>query len=114
MDEMHQSTLLGNRINTTVVNLEREHCTRRIDRSTPFGNPYRLETEGGIYTPKQSIEAYREWFHSRIAKDASFREAVEGLRGEALGGWRSPRDSHGQVIVEYLEGPTEPSLGSSR
>jgi hypothetical protein len=73
-----------------------------IDRSTRFGNPFRLEKDGGGYTREGSIEAYRVWFTEQL-EDNEFREAVEDLRGETLGCWCKPKACHGDVLLEYLE-----------
>jgi predicted RNA-binding Zn-ribbon protein involved in translation (DUF1610 family) len=88
---------------TTLVNMGstgREGVTP-IDRSTQFGNPFRLEKDGGDYTREGSIEAYRVWFAEQL-EDDEFREAVEDLRGETIGCWCKPKACHGDVIVEYL------------
>lgn len=89
---------------TRLVNLNRaqDECTRRIDRSTRFGNPFRLEKDGGEYTREESIRHYRLWFAHRIGTDPAFRAAVEELRGEVLGCWCKPNACHGDVILEYL------------
>lgn len=93
---------------TELVNMSthgREGVTK-IDRSTRFGNPFRLEKDGGDYTRQESVEAYREWFQEQL-EDPVFREAVESLRGETLGCWCVPEACHGEVILEYLEGEQE-------
>ena len=88
---------------TRLVNMSdhgREGVTP-IDRSSQFGNPFRLEKDGGDYSREGSIEAYREWFAEQL-EDDEFRAAVEDLRGETIGCWCKPKACHGDVIVEYL------------
>jgi hypothetical protein len=75
----------------------------KIDRSTRFGNPYRLKKDGGDYTRHESVERYREWFYNRIENDPDFKQAVEDLEGETLACWCTPKACHGDVIVAYLE-----------
>ena len=104
MDE-YQTTLTGDP-KTDLVNVERHDSdeVRMVDRSTKFGNPFRLEEDGGEYTREQSVEEYREWFKNKIQTDPEFREAVKQLRGETLGCWCKPKKCHGDVILEYLRG----------
>jgi hypothetical protein len=79
---------------------------RPIDRSSRFGNPFKLEEDGGDHTRQESIAKYRERFEEKI-RDPEFREAVEDLRGETLGCWCKPEDCHGDVILEYLDSQPE-------
>jgi len=110
MDE-RQTTLTGDfesepEFKTEVVNVS-DHGrddVRMIDRSTQFGNPFRLEKDGGEYTREESVEAYREWFVERVETDPEFRAAVEELRGQKLGCWCKPKACHGDVIRDYLRG----------
>lgn len=90
---------------TELVNMSRHgrEGVTPIDRSTRFGNPYRLEKDGGDYTREESVDAYREWFVGEIEND-EFRSAVERLRGETLGCWCKPKACHGDVILAFLEG----------
>ncbi|MEZ3143768.1 DUF4326 domain-containing protein [Halobaculum sp. MBLA0143] len=101
----YQSTLTGHE-QTKLVNVSRHgrDGVRMIDRSTQFGNPFRLEKDGGDYTREGSVEAYREWFLGQVDDDPAFREAVEELRGETLGCWCKPKACHGDVILAYLRG----------
>jgi hypothetical protein len=101
----HQSTLTGEPV-TELVNVSRyrKEGVRMIDRTTPFGNPFKLEEDGGDYSREESVEAYREWFKKKIKNDSDFREKVEDLRGETLGCWCKPKACHGDVILEYLRG----------
>ncbi len=101
----YQSTLTGER-KTELVNVS--HYGRddvcMIDRDTKFGNPFRLDKDGGEYSREESIEAYRKWFVRKIQNDDEFKESVEALRGETLGCWCKPKDCHGDVILAYLRG----------
>jgi hypothetical protein len=78
----------------------------KIDRTTRFGNPFRLEKDGGDYTREESVVAYQNWFYEKL-QDDEFREAVEELRGETLGCWCKPKACHGDVILHYLEQTNE-------
>lgn len=113
-DETRQATLSGEYQTTLsdaggneteLVNVSehgREGVTM-IDRSTRFGNPFKMRKDGGEYTREGCVEAYREWFRGEL-EDGEFRHAVEQLRGETLGCWCAPKPCHGDVILEYLRG----------
>ena len=104
----YQSTLTGDP-KTELVNVSRygKADVQMIDRDTQFGNPYRLEEDGGNYTRKESVARYESWFKEKIREDDDFRKAVEGLRGETLGCWCKPKPCHGDVILAYLRGNLE-------
>lgn len=104
MGETNQVTLDGEP-RTGLVNMKHhgKEGVTKIDRSTRFGSPFRLEKDGGDYTREESVEAYREWFNRKIENDGEFRAAVEDLRGETLACWCKPKACHGDVIVGYLD-----------
>lgn len=101
----YQLTLSGDVVETTLVNVS-EHGregVRMIDRSTRFGNPFKMKQDGGEYTREGCVEAYREWFREQLDDD-DFRRAVAALRGETLGCHCAPEPCHGDVILDYLQG----------
>lgn len=72
-----------------------------------LGNPFVEDIQNQEYTLEESVEAYRDSFHSRIETDPEFREAVAEFQGGVLGCWCRTLDSsrphcHGDVIAEYL------------
>lgn len=85
---------------TTIINLKNEKCDVIIDRTSPFGNPFKIGVDGDR---QQVIEKYRKYFYNKL-KDDEFRGKVEKLKGLRLGCWCKPHRCHGDVIVEYLEG----------
>lgn len=101
-----QQTRLTYTDRTELVNLRHggDDGVVRIDRSTRFGNPFKMEQDGGEYTREGCIEAYREWFCDKIRNDPEFRQDVEDLRGATLACWCVPKPCHGDVILEYLRG----------
>ena len=113
-----QTTLLGDfeegpEFTTELVNVSTygREGVRMIDRTTEFGNPFRLENDGGEYTREESVERYREWFVDEVDSNPEFREAVEDLRGETLGCWCKPKSCHGDVILAYLRGELDVETG---
>lgn len=72
-----------------------------------LGNPFVEDIQGQEYTLEESIEAYRDAFHTRINNDPEFKDAVAELQGCVLGCWcrtlaESSPACHGDVIAEYL------------
>jgi len=74
-----------------------------IDRRSEYGNPFKMEKDGGEYTREGCIDAYREWFYADEQADLRDR-AREELKGKTLGCWCAPKPCHGDVIVGFLEG----------
>lgn len=84
-------------LETSVVNMRTSAYDVAIDRSGPFGNPYKASTR------EETIELYRKYFLARVKRDPLFREKVRALRGKRLGCHCAPKPCHGMVIVEWLK-----------
>lgn len=66
-----KTTLSGDAVETELVNVAehgREGVTM-IDRSTRFGNPFKMREDGREYSREECIDAYREWFRDRLEDD---------------------------------------------
>lgn len=94
---------------TTVVNIRttKDKDYIRIDRTTQFGNPFRIG-EYDFYlkrelTREDSIMLFQKRFGRMIKNYPVFRAAVEKLKGRRLGCWCKPLSCHGDIYVEYLE-----------
>lgn len=90
-------------LETKVVNIRRDQFDVKIDRTSVFGNPYKIDLQRGM-DRDYVIHLYKVYFLDRIAKDRKFKEMVVSLRGKRLGCWCSPLPCHGDVIVEWLDG----------
>lgn len=86
---------------TKVVHVRDHTHDVYIGRPSMWGNPYVIGPDG---TRSQVIKKYRAWFHSML-EHPEFKQKVELLRGRTLGCYCKPLSCHGDVIVEYLEGP---------
>ncbi len=93
---------------TTVVNLRYETCDVRIDRTSKWGNPFKI----GRLTREQVVEKYRAYILARPELLAALPE----LRGKRLGCWCRPKEGfkgrllcHGQILVELLEERSVPN-----
>jgi hypothetical protein len=94
---------------TRVVNLYKEPFDVYIGRpgkgqSGEFGNPYK-----GM--PKQeAIALFRKYFYKRLKDDPIFNRRVRSLKGKRLGCFCAPKNCHGDVIAEYLNGLSEEDM----
>lgn len=79
---------------------------RRIDRRSPFGNPFRI---GAIYTlpsgdrrldRETALALYRIDLTRKLVADPTF---LEPLRGHRLACWCTPERCHGEIILEELD-----------
>ena len=69
----------------------------RIDRGTPWGNPYVLGEDGDRTTVIDNYERhYLEWKPSLTSK-------LQTLRGKALGCWCAPEPCHGDVLRRWAQ-----------
>ncbi len=87
---------------TRVVHWRREQCDIRIDRSSKWGNPYKIGRDG---TRAEVIAKYEAWIKTQPALMAALPE----LRGKVLGCWCAPKPCHGDVLVRLAHA----RLGSS-
>ena len=87
---------------TTVVNVKGGRVDVYIGRGGPFGNPFVLGVDGDR---AEVIRKFGIYFKERLERDASFKAAVEELRGKRLGCFCAPLPCHGDVIAEYLDKP---------
>lgn len=85
---------------TVIVNLKHEQCDIRCDRSSLYGNPYRIGRDG---TREEVIEKYKKYFYDKIERNHDFRKSVLYLKGKILGCYCKPLNCHCDIIVEYLD-----------
>lgn len=98
---------------TRVVNVRRDAYDVLIDRTSVFGNPYRLDGSAPI-ARMRAIEQFRVYFSARMRDDVRYREAVLTLRGRVLGCHCAPLPCHGHVIASYLDEEEYAVLTSGR
>lgn len=84
---------------TTVVNVKCDAHDVLIDRTTKWGNPFRLGKCGG--SREQVIAKYREY----ILNKPELLAALHELRGKRLGCWCAPAPCHGDVLAEFADNP---------
>lgn len=82
---------------TTVVHCKRAPYDQLIDRTTPYGNPFKIGRDGNR---AEVISKYRAWVlkHPRLISKIRTE-----LTGKVLGCWCKPNACHGDVIVELCD-----------
>jgi len=84
---------------TRLVNGRLHEPDTWIDRRSQWGNPFKLDGDGGDYGRGESVRLYKGWFLGHVERD---KWDPETLRGEDLGCWCVPWLCHGVVILNYL------------
>ena len=88
----------------TYVPMEGEMLIK-VDRTTPLGNPFRMQDES---QRDRVCEWYEELFQSFIEKDALFKHHIDYIINEsrttniALGCWCAPKRCHAETILRYV------------
>jgi hypothetical protein len=77
----------------------------RMDRRTPWGNPFRIGRDGDR---AQVIARYRDWI--RFQPDLLAR--IPSLRGKVLACWCAPLPCHGDVLAALADAIPSPSAGA--
>lgn len=85
---------------TTVVNMRTTAYDVAVDRTSLFGNPFKLGKDGDRATV---LAKYRAYFEKRVAEDEAFKQKVLALRNLRLGCWCSPLPCHAMIIAAYIE-----------
>tara|TARA_R100000781_G_scaffold5959_1_gene6406 strand:- start:1067 stop:1321 length:255 start_codon:yes stop_codon:yes gene_type:complete len=82
-----------------IVNLKENKNCIKIDRSTIFGNPFRIGIDGNR---EEVIKKYEEW----IIKDEQLilrNKMKKELKGKILGCWCKPLPCHGDIIIKIIK-----------
>jgi hypothetical protein len=70
----------------------------RVDRHSPWGNPFLLEDDGDRETV---VARYRDHY---LPHKPSLLERIAELEGKALGCWCAPDLCHADVLADFFEG----------
>ena len=91
---------------TRVVNVLKEEYDILIDRTTIWGNPFKIGKDG---TRDEVIEKYQMWLEGSDFKDFKQEERqmildnISDLRGKTLGCWCKPKSCHGDNYIILIE-----------
>ena len=93
---------------TRVVHCKREKYDVLIDRTTIYGNPFKIGKDG---TREEVIAKFKEWINYDC--HALLRTEIKrNLKGKVLGCWckteKEPnRPCHGDILAEIADGDDE-------
>jgi len=76
-----------------VVHLKKEPYDVRIDRSSIWGNPFKVGVDG---TREEVIQLYKE----DLLNNKYLMSRIGELKGKTLGCWCAPAPCHGDVLLE--------------
>jgi hypothetical protein len=89
----------------------------RIDRRSPYGNPFKIgdaATNDHPMDREQVIALYRRYIEAKLVSNPTF---LEPLRGKRLGCWCKPPEGfegrlmcHGQIVASILYGVSPESV----
>jgi hypothetical protein len=80
---------------TRVVNIQNEDYDVLIDRTTKWGNKFKVKEHGR----KKSISLYKNW----ILNNKKLMNCLPELKGKRLGCHCKPDICHGDVLVELVK-----------
>lgn len=87
---------------TTVVNLKHEAFDVRIDRTSPYGNPFLIGRDGNRYAV---IDQHMALWRSRLANPALrvlYIARLQHMKGKRLGCHCKPHGCHGDNYVKLI------------
>lgn len=84
---------------TVVVNCKVDPYDVLIDRTTEFGNPFKIGTHGNR---ARVLWLARAHFTQRFKEEPEFREKVLALEGKVLGCHCKPLACHGDIFVDII------------
>lgn len=86
---------------TKVVHIKREPYDVRIDRASPWGNPFVIGQDGNR---DEVIAKYRDWvLNSLDGQGRWIRENVHLLKDQTLACWCHPSDCHGNFLAALAD-----------
>lgn len=81
---------------TRAVNLVRNKYDVRVDRTTKWGNPFRIGPDGDR---DEVCDKHAEW----IKTQPQLLAALGELKGKRLGCWCAPLRCHGDTLAKLAE-----------
>jgi hypothetical protein len=82
-----------------IVNLKYNRDCIKIDRSTIFGNPFRIGIDGDR---EEVIKKYEEWI-MKDKQEILRNKMKKELKGKTLGCWCKPLSCHGDIIIKIIK-----------
>lgn len=95
----------SNRKQPRVIHQDNANSTSAyIGRPSKYGNPFHIGIDG---TREEVITKYKDWLNTQ---PDLIKLAKQELRGRDLACWCAPLPCHGDVLLEIVNQPTEPSI----
>lgn len=95
---------------TKIVNMHRSSCDVKIDRTTPYGNPYQIPRDGNR---NMVVARHQAWLMMWLKEKREVIiqgynnkwvcEHVHELKGKILGCWCKPKRCHGDNLIWLLD-----------
>ena len=89
-----------------VVHLKTDSYDTLIDRTTMWGNPFRIGKDGNR---SEVIEKFRRWLKGESHTEFKQKERqkiicnIDSLDGKTIGCWCKPKSCHGDTYADIVE-----------
>lgn len=87
-------------VTATVVNVRSEEADVMIDRSSRWGNPYRIGRDGDR---AEVIRKYKQHLWEQMKAGEVTEQDLLALKDYRLGCWCKPAACHGDVLIAAIE-----------
>lgn len=85
---------------TKVVHCKKEPYDILIDRTTQWGNPYKISK---TQTRETVLALYKNWLWGHIQSGTIPTQDIAALHGKTLGCWCAPKPCHGNILAQAAE-----------
>lgn len=92
-----------------VSNMRSQDHDVRIDRTTKWGNPFKIPRDGDR---NEVIAKYRQWITE--GEGRHLLADLDELKGQTLGCWCKPLACHGDVLIELIEVDSFTMIGETK
>ena len=75
--------------------MSHEPCEVKIDRTTKWGNQFKVKDHGRA----KALKLYEEWLDTQILEG---KLDIEELRDKVLGCWCKPKSCHGDILIRKI------------
>ena len=81
--------------------------TVKVDRTTPFGNPFRV-----VIDPRIAVASFERWLNTTKSGIELKQKAIRELRGKNLACWCGPTaPCHAEVLLRVVNDPDAEPAG---
>ena len=88
-----------------VVHCRKEAYDVLIDRTTKWGNPFRIERYSPSTSREEVVVQHKVWLTERMKREPELRGEIEReLGGKVCGCWCAPLPCHGDFLMAVANG----------